>query len=53
MAIAVAGTVAAGSWGLLADANSYGFILVAGIVFLTVSGVIGLYALKTSKNNLK
>lgn len=53
MAIAVGGAIAAGGWGLLADATSYGFILVAGIVFLAVSGAIGLYALKTNKNNLK
>lgn len=53
MAIAIGGAIAAGGWGLLADATSYGFILVAGIVFLAVSGAIGLYALKTNKNNLK
>lgn len=46
MAIAVGGAVAAGGWGLLADATSFGFILTAGIVFLIVSGAIGLHALK-------
>lgn len=52
MAIAVGGAVAAGGWGLLADATSFAFILTAGIVFLIVSGAIGLHALKI-KNNLK
>lgn len=47
MAIAVGGAIAAGGWGLLADATSFGFILTTGIVFLIVSGFIGLYALKT------
>lgn len=53
MAIAVGGAIAAGGWGLLSDATSFGFILTAGIVFLIVSGGIGLYALKVNKNNLK
>lgn len=47
MAIAVGGAIAAGGWGLLADATSFGFILTTGIVFLIVSGFIGLYALRT------
>lgn len=53
MAIAVGGAIAAGGWGLLSDATSFGFILTTGIVFLVVSGGIGLYALKINKNNLK
>lgn len=53
MAIAVGGAIAAGGWGLLSDATSFGFILTTGIVFLVVSGGIGLYALKIYKNNLK
>lgn len=53
MAIAVGGAIAAGGWGLLSDATSFGFILVTGMVFLAVSGVIGLYALKMNNNNLK
>lgn len=53
MAIAVGGAIAAGGWGLLSDATSFGFILVTGMVFLAVSGAIGLYALKMNNNNLK
>lgn len=49
MAIAVGGAIAAGGWGLLSDATSFGFILTMGIVFLVVSGGIGLYALKSIK----
>lgn len=52
MAIAVGGAVAAGGWGLLADATSFGCILTTGIVFLVISGSIGLYALKINKNDL-
>ena len=46
MAIAIGGAIAAGGWGLLADSTSYGFILMAGIVLLVVSGGIGVYALR-------
>lgn len=46
MAIAVGGAIAAGGWGLLADSTSYGFILMAGIVLLFMSGGIGVYALR-------
>lgn len=53
MAIAVGGAIAAGGWGLLSDATSFGFILTTGIVFLVVSGGMGLYALNINKNNLK
>lgn len=53
MAIAIGGAIAAGGWGLLADATSFGFILTTGIVFLIVSGAIGLYALKINNNNTK
>lgn len=53
MAIAVGGAIAAGGWGLLSDATSFRFILTMGIVFLVVSGGIGLYALKINKNTLK
>ncbi|RGV50967.1 MFS transporter [Bacteroides intestinalis] len=45
MAIAIGGAIAAGGWGLLADATSYGFIFIVGIVFLVLSGSIGLFAL--------
>lgn len=53
MAIAVGGAIAAGGWGLLSDATSFGFILVTGMVFLAVSGAISLYALKMNNNNFK
>lgn len=47
MAIAIGGAIAAGGWGLLADATSYGSILMAGIVLLVISGGIGVYALRS------
>lgn len=53
MSIAVGGAIAAGGWGLLADNTSFGFIFTTGIVFLIVSGCIGMLALKINKNNLK
>lgn len=49
MAIAVGGAMAAGGWGLLADATSFHFILWAGIAFLFISGAIGSWALKCNK----
>ena len=49
MAIAVGGAVAAGGWGLLADATSFRFILWAGIFFLLISGIIGIYALRKNR----
>lgn len=51
MAIAIGGAIAAGGWGLLADATSYSFIFIAGIVFLVLSGGVGLSAFATSKKN--
>ncbi len=48
IAFAVGGAIAAGGWGLLSDAEGFGFILLLGIGFLIISGGIGLYALKTS-----
>lgn len=53
MAIAVGGAIAAGGWGLLSDTTSFRFILTMGIVFLVVSGGIGLYALRINNNNLR
>lgn len=53
MAITVGGAIAAGGWGLLSDTTSFGFILTMGIVFLVVSGGIGLYALRINNNNLR
>ncbi len=51
MAIAIGGAVAAGGWGLLADATSFRFILWAGIVFLFIPGAIGFWALKYSRQS--
>lgn len=53
MAIAIGGAIAAGGWGLLADATSYGFIFIVGIVFLVLSGNIGLYALHICRKNMR
>lgn len=49
MAIAIGGAVAAGGWGLLADATSFRFILWVGIFFLLISGIIGIYALRKNR----
>lgn len=46
IALAAGGTLTAGGWGILADYTSFQFILGLGIIFLVISGVIGLYALK-------
>ncbi|MEO4806011.1 MFS transporter [Bacteroides thetaiotaomicron] len=51
MAIAVGGAVAAGGWGILADAISFRFILWSGMAFLLVSGIIGLWALRYNKQS--
>lgn len=53
MAIAIGGAIAAGGWGLLADATSYGFIFIVGIVFLVLSGSIGLFALHIRRKNMR
>lgn len=53
MAIAIGGAIAAGGWGLLADATSYGFIFIVGIVFLVLSGSIGLFALYIRRKNMR
>lgn len=49
MALAIGGAVMAGGWGLLSDFAGFRSILMLGVVFLVVSGVIGIYALKTKK----
>ena len=49
VALAAGGAITAGGWGLLADYTSFGFIFLLGIVFLAVSGGIGLYALSVQK----
>ena len=53
MAIAIGGAIAAGGWGLLADATSYSFIFIAGIVFLVLSGGVGLSALHIRRKNMR
>lgn len=50
IALAAGGALTAGGWGLLADFTNFKFILMLGIVFLIVSGSIGLYALRISKS---
>lgn len=52
IALAAGGAITAGGWGLLADYTSFGFIFMLGIVFLVVSGGIGLYALSI-RNKIK
>ena len=47
MAIAIGGATAAAGWGILSDAMGYATIFIIGIVFLTVSGIIGIKALKS------
>lgn len=46
IALAAGGALTAGGWGLLADRTGFPWILSLGIVFLAISGTIGLYALK-------
>lgn len=50
IALAAGGALTAGGWGLLADSTNFKFILILGIIFLIVSGSIGLYALRISKS---
>lgn len=47
MAIAIGGATAAAGWGILSDAMGYATIFIIGIVFLTVSGIIGIKSLKS------
>jgi MFS family permease len=49
IAFAAGGAIMSGGWGLLADFTTFRFILSLGIVFLTISGVIGVLALKVRK----
>lgn len=49
IAFAAGGSITAGGWGLLADSMSFRFILSLGIVFLGISGFIGIYALHLGK----
>ena len=51
MAFAVGGALMAGAWGLLADITSFQFILILGVVFLALCGMLGLYALNAGKCN--
>lgn len=48
IALAAGGALMAGAWGVLADFTTFAFILSLGIVFLIISGGIGLYALRTA-----
>ena len=49
IALAAGGALMSGGWGLLADYLSFRVILSLGTLFLIISGVIGLYSLKTGK----
>lgn len=49
IAFAVGGAIMSGGWGLLADFTTFRFILSLGVVFLAISGVIGVLALKVRK----
>jgi len=49
IALAAGGAITAGGWGLLADLTTFRFILSLGIVLLTISGSIGVFALKVRK----
>ena len=53
VAFAIGGAISAGGWGLLADATSYGFIFIMGIIFLVLSGSIGLFALYIRRKNMR
>lgn len=46
VALAAGGALMAGAWGIVADHVDFGFILSLGIVFLAISGGIGVYALR-------
>lgn len=49
IALALGGAVMAGAWGYLVDILDFRIILSTGIVLLLISGIIGFYALKTSR----
>ena len=51
IAFAVGGTLTSGGWGLLADYTTLSFIFLLGVVFLIISGIIGLCVLITHKRN--
>ena len=51
IAFAVGGTLTSGGWGLLADYTTLTFIFSLGVVFLVISGIIGLCVLITHKRN--
>lgn len=46
IALAAGGAITAGGWGILADNAGFKWILSLGVIFLAVSGGIGLYALR-------
>jgi sugar phosphate permease len=49
IALALGGAIMAGAWGYLVDILDFRIILSTGIVLLLISGIIGFYALKTSR----
>jgi sugar phosphate permease len=49
IALAAGGAVMAGGWGYIADFIDFKSILTAGIVLLAAAGILGLYALRKSK----
>lgn len=52
IALAAGGTLMAGAWGLVVDHTGFKFILSLGITFLTISGAIGIYALRSSRKTI-
>lgn len=49
IALALGGAVMAGAWGYLSDLLDFQGILITGIVLLTISGIIGNYALQAGR----
>jgi len=49
IALALGGAVMAGAWGYLVDILDFRIILSTGVVLLLISGIIGFYALRTSR----
>jgi MFS family permease len=49
IALAAGGTLMAGAWGYLADLIDFKSILTIGMMLLAVSGILGFYALRKSK----
>lgn len=49
IALALGGAVMAGGWGYLSDFIDFKYLLTSGIVLLSVSGILGLYAIRVGK----